>query len=160
MREQIQYLADLLQKLQKGAYVTLNYAHFTILHEIAQNIAAAQIMQEVVKREQNLVLPNLDQPTQDVIVAVLSELLRAEEKHPMWPVELSEEVIVHGDFVHAAAIVAEESGELIRAALNFSYEGGAYEDMRKECIQTAAMCIRFLKNMPVLPPKVKEVSNG
>ena len=69
------------------------------------------------------------------IRAVLDELARARAKHPYWPT----------DPVHAAAIVAEESGELVRAALRFSYrEGGEFDDIDKEAVQTAATCLRLL----------------
>jgi hypothetical protein len=65
------------------------------------------------------------------------EILRAENLYPGWP----------ADPVHAAAVVAEEAGELVKAALDYSYGkdgGGPERDMRIEAIQTAAMAIRFL----------------
>ena len=74
---------------------------------------------------------------EQAILEIRRELKRAEAKHPYWP----------KDFVHAAAIVNEESGELIRAAIQLHYEGGQLEDLRKEAIQTAATCIRLLKNL-------------
>lgn len=85
------------------------------------------------------------------VAVILMELQKAEHKHPHWPTDED-----GGDFIHAAAIVAEESGELIRASLQFAYEGGRYYDMHKEAIQVGAMAIRFLNNAPEL----KEVSNG
>ncbi|WP_028574334.1 hypothetical protein [Desulfonatronovibrio hydrogenovorans] len=69
-----------------------------------------------------------------IFKAVQAERVRAENIHPDWP----------DDPVHAAGIVAEEAGELIRAANRFYYEGKPLEDMRKEAIQTAATCLRFL----------------
>lgn len=72
------------------------------------------------------------------IIAVSTELKGAQVKHPNWP----------SDFVHAAAIVSEESGELVRAANLFQWEKGRYFDMHKEAMQTAAMCFRFLLNAP------------
>lgn len=74
------------------------------------------------------------------IIATTTELSRAEIKHPDWP----------EDKIHAAAIVAEESGELVRAALNYEYEGARYYDMHTEAIQTAATCFRFVLNAPDL----------
>lgn len=85
------------------------------------------------------------------VAVILMELQKAEEKHPQWPTNQD-----GGDFIHAAAIVAEESGELIRSALQFSCEGGRYYEMHKEAIQVGAMSIRFLNNAHEL----KEVSNG
>lgn len=74
---------------------------------------------------------------QEIIEAILTEVKRAEKKHPRWP----------KDYIHSAAIVNEESGELIRSAIQLTYEGGDINDMRKETIQTAATCIRLLKNL-------------
>ena len=65
---------------------------------------------------------------------ILQELTRAEVKFPEWP----------QDPIHAAAIVAEESGELTRAALQSTYEGGDPAAMKKEAIHTATMALRFL----------------
>lgn len=77
-----------------------------------------------------------------------AELDRARELHSAWPT----------DQIHAAAIVCEESGELIRAAVNHKYQRGLHkvealraiaqklteDEMRKEAIHTAATAIRFL----------------
>lgn len=68
------------------------------------------------------------------MVSVATELERAQQKHPSWP----------QDTIHQAAIVAEESGELVRAAINYRYENGRIFDCHKEAIQTAATCLRFL----------------
>jgi NTP pyrophosphatase (non-canonical NTP hydrolase) len=65
------------------------------------------------------------------------ELDNAESKFPKFPI----------DPVHAAAILQEEAGELIQAALQFTYEGGSYDAVRKEAIQVGAMALRFLVNM-------------
>lgn len=68
------------------------------------------------------------------LAPIVAELRRATAKHPHWP----------DDCIHAAAIVAEESGELVRAALRYTYEGGQEDEMRTEAIHTAATAIRFL----------------
>ena len=46
--------------------------------------------------------------TEEVLSLVMTEIIRAEEKHPDWP----------ADPVRAAAVVAEESGELVKAVLD------------------------------------------
>ena len=72
-----------------------------------------------------------------IIEEVLAEVHRARDKFPNWP----------NDPLHAAAIVAEECGELQRAVLTYMYEPWKWstpDDVRDEAIQTAAMCIRFL----------------
>ncbi|MEM9354625.1 MAG: hypothetical protein AAGB04_00295 [Pseudomonadota bacterium] len=70
---------------------------------------------------------------------VVGEMKRATAKFPTWP--------DHG--MHASAIVAEEAGELHKATLEHTYEPNksTLEDVRKEAIQTAAMCFRFLMSM-------------
>lgn len=61
---------------------------------------------------------------------------RAQTKFPGWP----------KDVVHGAAIVAEEAGELVRAALDWNYERELNDvAMREEALHTAATAIRFLK---------------
>lgn len=65
---------------------------------------------------------------------VSAELKRARKLHPIWPT----------DTIHAAAIVGEEAGELVRAALNHRYASGTLDACDVEAIQTAATCIRFL----------------
>ena len=74
----------------------------------------------------------------DIIESILCELALAEDGHPSWP----------KDIIHQVAIMAEESGEAVRAALNYVYEKGSLEDYKMELIQTAAMSIRCLKNLP------------
>jgi NTP pyrophosphatase (non-canonical NTP hydrolase) len=73
----------------------------------------------------------------NIINLIAIELDRAEEKFPTFP----------EDPVHAAAVVAEESGELQRAALQYTYESGAIKAMRTEAIHTAVTAIRFLANI-------------
>ena len=76
---------------------------------------------------------------------LIAELDRAERLHPQWPV----------DEVHQAAVVAEEAGELVQAALNHYYwkpgtPGCYFNDpakMQTEAIHTGAMALRFLINM-------------
>jgi hypothetical protein len=65
--------------------------------------------------------------------SVMRELTRAEGKFPSWP----------EDVVHAAAVVAEEAGELVKAALDAYYGRGPVVQAVIEAEQTAAMAIRF-----------------
>ncbi|MCC6603065.1 MAG: hypothetical protein IT327_07640 [Anaerolineae bacterium] len=81
----------------------------------------------------------------EIIEEVMAELNRARAKFPTWP----------DDPIHAAAVVAEESGELAKAVLQACYEQEKNEhyfqdqltEVRREAIQTAAMAIRFLVSM-------------
>lgn len=70
----------------------------------------------------------------EAIDAILQEKERATLLHPNWP----------DDPIHQVAIMAEEAGEAVRAALRMVYEGGSVEDLRAELIQTGAMCVRCL----------------
>lgn len=74
---------------------------------------------------------------QKVIDLIMDEVRRAARKHPHWP----------DDPIHAAAIVSEESGELIQASLQYHYESGTRDEVQKEAIQTAATCVRLLLNL-------------
>lgn len=74
---------------------------------------------------------------------VMSELANAIEKHPLWPT----------DMIHQWAIVQEEAGEVQKEVLQLMYETSAAETpdkltrIRKEAIQTTAMCLRFLAHL-------------
>lgn len=67
-----------------------------------------------------------------IMSIILGELEMAEALHPYWP----------NDIIHGVSIMNEEAGEAIRAALNFQYQNEPIEEIEKELIQTAAMCIR------------------
>lgn len=67
-----------------------------------------------------------------------AELKRAEKKHPEWPVNIYEQL----------AIVTEEAGEVAKAVLHYNHENGSLQNVKDELIQTAAMCMRMLKNLP------------
>lgn len=79
----------------------------------------------------------LDLPidVKNCVVLITDELMKAIGKHPNWP---------ENNVIHCAAIVSEESGELIRAALQLHYENGSVDEVEKEAIQTGAMALRFL----------------
>jgi len=72
-----------------------------------------------------------------VLSDILDELHRAKAKFPEWPT----------DPIHCAAIVGEESGELLRAALQWKYENGILDSLHEESVQTAAMSIRFINQL-------------
>lgn len=81
---------------------------------------------------------NRDNELDNIWHEILDELLRAEKKFPVYPT----------DVVHATAIMAEESGEAVKASLDVYYGRDNIKTLRKEMIQTAAMCIRFLLGFP------------
>lgn len=72
-----------------------------------------------------------------IIDLVHEEYCRACKKHPIWPSNL----------VEALAIITEESGEAIKAGNEYHHnEGGTFEEIEKEVIQTMSTCMRFLIN--------------
>ena len=85
---------------------------------------------------ENSILLNMPPEIKSEMVKIYQEYERACEKHKEWPM----------DFIHAAAIVGEESGELVQAALQHTYEDGSFDNMKKEAIQTGAVALRFLIN--------------
>lgn len=78
-----------------------------------------------------------------ILLAFVTEMSCGEDMHPAWPV----------DNIYAAAIVAEEAGEVVKAALQATFEGQPKNNIRIELVQTGAMALRFLKNFPemILP---------
>ncbi|WP_145542754.1 nucleoside triphosphate pyrophosphohydrolase family protein [Yersinia frederiksenii] len=65
---------------------------------------------------------------------IINEAMRASEIHPEWPT----------DALHAVSILTEESGELMKAAIEFHYNNGDIEAVHEEAIQTGAMALRVL----------------
>ena len=53
------------------------------------------------------------------------------------------------DVVHQAAILAEESGEVVQAALDYHYHDGSPSRIIEECYDTIAVCIRIIENRPL-----------
>lgn len=72
-----------------------------------------------------------------IINDILDEVDRAEKKHPNWP----------DNPYKGMAIIGEELGEANQALLQSDDEGGTVDDVRKELIETAATCIRMIKNL-------------
>lgn len=73
----------------------------------------------------------------EILNVVVAELIQAKNK---WPV-------FYKDIIHAVAVMNEEAGESIQAALDYTYDNGSMENVKKEVIQTAAMCFRILENL-------------
>ena len=82
-----------------------------------------------------------------VLQAILEEFDRATKIHPDWPT----------DPVHAAAILSEEAGEVIKAVNNAvtGKKDGKDSDYTTEAIQCGAMCLRFLVNLKTYDWDVK-----
>ncbi|QZE59956.1 hypothetical protein pEaSNUABM35_00039 [Erwinia phage pEa_SNUABM_35] len=77
---------------------------------------------------------------QTAVKQILDELHDAEVQHPQWPEEA----------IHAASIVTEEAGELLRDCATFEENGDQrlIINMLGEATQVGAMAVRFMKNLP------------
>lgn len=75
----------------------------------------------------------------EIMIEVGDEVLSAMERYPWWPT----------DIVHAAAIAAEEAGEVTKGVNNHYWDQGkdSLHEIRKEAIQAAAMYVRFIHNL-------------
>lgn len=73
----------------------------------------------------------------NAIEYIFDELRKAEAKHPGWP----------EDKIHAVAILIEEAGEAMQAAIDCTYANGNVELLKKELAQTGAMAIRALMHL-------------
>lgn len=91
-------------------------------------------------RAQEFTIKNYEQaPENRLKVEIQEELSRAKAKFPEWPT----------DPMHAVGILGEEYGEVIKDCLQLVYEPSKtnLENLRKETIQLAAMCRRFLESL-------------
>ncbi len=73
----------------------------------------------------------------EIFNLIEKELVSATKKWPNY----------YSDVIHATALINEESGESIQAALDLTYDNGSIDDLKSEVIQTAAMCFRLLNNI-------------
>jgi len=67
-----------------------------------------------------------------------AELKRAKKKHPDFPTDIFKQL----------AIMQEEAGEVTKAVNEYGLFGADLQDVKDELIQTAAMCMRMLENLP------------
>lgn len=101
-------------------------------------------------------MTTVDDKTNIITQDILAELCRAEHLHPVWPAQGQ-----RGDHVWAAAIVAEEAGEALQAALNYQAHGkGSIGHIRKELVQTGAMVLRALINLEAVERRRNERIDG
>jgi hypothetical protein len=75
---------------------------------------------------------------EEAIKKCLTELEKAENKHPKWPT----------DPIHAAGNMVEEAGETMQACIDACYVDEQWiADAATEAAQTGAMALRFLIGM-------------
>lgn len=107
-----------------------------------------KIDQDIIDQYKTVGAASYNAQSEDTKVAmsiILNALAHAEGKHPdPWAINTKSKVYDHN---YAASIVIEEAGELTQAAMQHEHEGkDRYEEMITEAAQTAATCIRFIKN--------------
>ena len=92
-----------------------------------------------------------------IVQDIMAELARAEHLYPIFPA-----VGKRGDHVWAAAIVAEEAGEVLQAANNLAMHGtGSIAHIRRELLHTAAMAIRYLENLEAVErQRINDADDG
>lgn len=85
---------------------------------------------------------------EEAIQTIERELDDALKQWPAWPV----------DPVHAAAVIAEETGELVQACLDFTYALSSFygDSIQKEAAQVGAMAIRMLMHLDQYHPRQSE----
>ena len=77
------------------------------------------------------------QATPTIQDEIAAEMARAKELHPEWPFAVEGGVM----------IMAEESGEAVKAANEHRWFGGPLSDIRKELIHTIVTAMRCLENL-------------
>ena len=82
---------------------------------------------------------------QDIFNSIKSERERAISLHT-WPDKMS----------HQIAVIIEESGEAVRAALNHVYANDSIEEVKKEVTQVAATAYRLLENNGYSFPEIRK----
>lgn len=77
-----------------------------------------------------------------IVIEAFKELASARKRYPSWP----------EDIVHATVVMVEEATEGLKAAneIRWQHKDTTPADVRKEVIQTIAMCLRLLTETPGL----------
>ena len=87
---------------------------------------------------------------ENILTELEEQLREARAKFPSWSL----------DPVHGAAIVAEEAGEALQAALDFYYGRGGAHQLKKELLHTLAMSVRFLMNFEASERWMEDYTKG
>lgn len=126
--------AEAFQKAQPKAEPTEDILH-AFRREIFTNyFPAPDVLSALTNRRASLLIRGR---YRFILTEIINEAVRASEIHPKWPT----------DALHAVSILTEESGELMKATIEYHYNNGDKEAIRQEAIQTAAMALRVLLNI-------------
>lgn len=117
--------------------------HNCFILQATQNDEASEsmcAMKSHCKYNEGLFQKSVHGREQAALSLIMNELRDAETDHPTWPEEC----------IHAASIVVEEAGELLRDCATFEENGDErlIVNMQLEAVQTGAMAVRFIKNLP------------
>lgn len=88
--------------------------------------------------EEFIIKKTLEHITLEKFIPIQKELQRANKLHPNFPKDMFQQL----------AIMQEEAGEVTKAVLDYHFGKDTIEHVREELIQTAAMCVRMLQNLP------------
>jgi NTP pyrophosphatase (non-canonical NTP hydrolase) len=87
-----------------------------------------------------------------IINDIKSALEAAKLKHPDWSKYTIQDM---------ALIVSEEAGEISKAVVDFKLmEKVPLEEVQMELLQTAAMCLRMLENIEMIPLPLSRLKAG
>ena len=81
-----------------------------------------------------------------LIGEIFAEWKRSEKLHGDMPDNMFEQIV----------IVNEEIGEVNKAVLHYHYESGSLDEIKKELIQSTAMCLKMLMKVVDLKHKQDE----
>lgn len=135
-------LAEELKQAQDTAHWRID-ANGSLASKIRELESKNAALAEKLKRAQDTAIGIWRKRGTDPVWAeVETEVNRARSLYPDWPLNI----------VHAAAIAAEEMGEIVKDCNTFHWRQGkaTVQDVRKEAIQTIAMLYRFLTETPIL----------
>lgn len=125
-----------ISKMESDKQIMQEAISVLMMHSDGDFVSKATALNAGSRLHNLMIKLDADQPR--IYELINEEVIRAQIKHPVWP----------EDVIYKAAIVSEESGELMLAAVQYEMEGGDIEEVRTEAIQTAATCIRLLLNLP------------
>jgi len=116
----------------------MNFNEFIAKHPGIESDAAAMSLHSYMQGAQDA--RQIDTNCMSSILnAITCEVIRAEDKWPQWPENTFNQI----------CIVAEESGEAVRAVNEYHNDmtESNFKAIQTELIQTAAMCVRMIKNL-------------
>ncbi|EMZ5860596.1 hypothetical protein ABEH95_002995 [Yersinia enterocolitica] len=133
-RKEAQRTAEAFQKAQPKAEPTEDIFDAARREIFTNYFPAPDVLSALTNRRAGLLIRGR---YRFILTEIIDEAVRASEIHPKWPT----------DALHAVSILTEESGELMKAAIEYHYNNADIEAVREEAVQTGAMALRVLLNI-------------